>query len=108
MAAVSRPPAPPRLAEDRVREAEHLTEVGVSGNHHQIVGRRQQAHITDVSSLGPRLARQSPFTCIQSQAGDSAPPSCPSTHRYSTSENSAESSHGLFGAVPLGHIVIMT
>src|ERR1700722_11228746 len=43
---------------------------------------------------------KSPFTCIQPQAGDSAPPSHPSTHRYSTSENSAESSRGLFGAVP--------
>ena len=63
MAAVSRPPAPRRLAEDRVCEAEHLAEVGVSENYHQIVGRRviqdgavsrrQQAHITDVSSLGP-------------------------------------------------------
>ena len=63
MAAVSRPTAPRRLAEDRVREAEHLAEVGVSGNYHQIVGRRvlqddavsrrQQAHTTDVSSLGP-------------------------------------------------------
>jgi hypothetical protein len=52
MAAVSRSPDPRRLAE-----------VGVSGNYHQIVGRRviqdgavsrrQQAHITDVSSLGP-------------------------------------------------------
>ena len=62
-AAVSRPPDPRRLAEDRVREAEHLADVGVSGNHHQIVGRRvlqddavsrrQQAHITEVSSLGP-------------------------------------------------------
>jgi hypothetical protein len=63
MAAVSRPPDPRRLAEDRVCEAEHLAEVGVSENYHQIVGRRviqdgavsrrQQAHITDVSSLGP-------------------------------------------------------
>jgi hypothetical protein len=42
---------------------EHLAEVGVSGNYHQIVGRhvlhdgavsrRQQAHITDVNGLGP-------------------------------------------------------
>jgi hypothetical protein len=40
MAAVSRPPAPRRLAEDRVCEAEHLAEVGVSGNYHQIVGCR--------------------------------------------------------------------
>jgi hypothetical protein len=63
MAAVSRPPAPRRLAENRVCEAEHLGEIGVSGNYHQIVGRRviqdgavsrrQQAHITDMSSLGP-------------------------------------------------------
>jgi hypothetical protein len=63
VAAESSPPAPRRLAEDRVREAQHLAEVGVSGNYHQIVGRRvlqdgvvsrrQQAHITDVSSLGP-------------------------------------------------------
>ena len=63
MAAVSRPTAPRHLAEDRVREAGHLAEVGVSGNYHQIVGRhvlqddavsrRQQAHITDPSSLGP-------------------------------------------------------
>ena len=63
MAAESSPPVPRRLAEDRVREAEHLGEVGVSGNYHQIVGRRviqdgavsrrQQAHITDMSSLGP-------------------------------------------------------
>jgi hypothetical protein len=63
MAAVSRPPVPRPLAEDRVCEAEHLAEVDVSGNYHQIVGRRviqdgavsrhQQAHITDVSSFGP-------------------------------------------------------
>ena len=63
MAAESRPTAPRRLAEDRVREAEHLAEAGVSGNYHQIAGRhglqddavsrRQQAHITEVSSLGP-------------------------------------------------------
>jgi hypothetical protein len=63
MAAASRPPAPRRLAEDRVCKAEHPAEVRVSGNYHQIVGRRvtqdgavsrrQQAHITDVSSLGP-------------------------------------------------------
>jgi hypothetical protein len=63
VAAESSPTAPRHLAEDRVREAEHLAEVGVSGNYHQIVGRhvlqddaasrRQQAHITDVSSLGP-------------------------------------------------------
>jgi hypothetical protein len=63
MAAVSRAPTPRRLAEDRVCEAGHLAEVGVSGNYHQIisrrviqdgaVSRRQQAHITDVSSLGP-------------------------------------------------------
>jgi hypothetical protein len=62
MAAVSRPPAPRRQAEDRVCEAEHLAEVGASGNYHQIVGRRviqdgavsrcQQAHTTDVNSLG--------------------------------------------------------
>jgi hypothetical protein len=42
---------------------QHLAEVSVSGNYHQIVGRRviqdgavsrrQQAHITDVRSLGP-------------------------------------------------------
>ena len=43
---------------------------------------------------------KSPFTRIQWQAGDSAPPSCPSTHRYSTSENSAESSHGLLVQSP--------
>ena len=43
---------------------------------------------------------KSPFTCIQWPAGDSAPPSCPSTHRYSTSENSAESSHGLLAESP--------
>jgi hypothetical protein len=63
MAAVSRPPPPRHLAEDHVCEAEHLAEVGVSGNYHQTAGRRviqdgavsrrQQAHITDVSSLGP-------------------------------------------------------
>jgi hypothetical protein len=64
MAAVSRPPAPQRLADDRVCEAVHLAEAGFSGNYyHQIAGRRfiqdgavsrrQQARITDVSSLGP-------------------------------------------------------
>jgi hypothetical protein len=53
MAAESRPSALRSLAEDRVREAEHLAEVGVSGNYHQIVGRRQQARITEVTSLGP-------------------------------------------------------
>jgi hypothetical protein len=37
VAAESSPSAPRRLAEDRVREAEHLAEVGVSGNYHQIV-----------------------------------------------------------------------
>jgi hypothetical protein len=55
MAAVSRPPAPQLLNEDRVCEAEDLAEFGVSGNYHQITGRpviqdcavsrRQQAHI---------------------------------------------------------------
>jgi hypothetical protein len=43
MAAVSRPPPPRRLAEDRVCEAEHLAEVDVSGNYHQIIGRRVEA-----------------------------------------------------------------
>jgi hypothetical protein len=40
MAAVSRPPTPRHLAEGCVCEAEHLAEVGVSGNYAQIVGRR--------------------------------------------------------------------
>jgi hypothetical protein len=63
MAAVSRPPAPRRLAEDCACEAAHLAEVDVSGTYHQIAGRRviqdsavsrrQQAHITDASSLVP-------------------------------------------------------
>jgi hypothetical protein len=57
------------MAENRVREAKHLAEVGGSGNYHQIVGRRvlqdgavsrsQQARITDVNSLGPSLAQAS-------------------------------------------------
>jgi hypothetical protein len=52
IAAVSRPTAPRRLAEDRACEAEHLAEVGVSGNYHQIAGRRV-IHLTFIT--GARL-----------------------------------------------------